>query len=67
MQAIELRPVGLDGSKCRSGEAPGPILVEIIGRVVPARCRSLLLASRPGTSARGLRDFRRLGVAGEGV
>ena len=24
MQGIELRPVGLDGSRCRSGEAPGP-------------------------------------------
>ena len=24
MQAIELRPVGLHGSRCRSGEAPGP-------------------------------------------
>ena len=24
MQVIELRPMGLDGSRCRSGEAPGP-------------------------------------------
>ena len=34
------------------GRPKGPVLVEMIGRVVPARCRSLLLASRQGTSVR---------------
>ena len=35
------------------GRPKGPIIVEMIGRVVPARCRSLLLASRRGTSVPG--------------
>ena len=35
------------------GRPKGPILVDMIGRVVPARCRSLLLASRRGTSVPG--------------
>ena len=43
---------GYMGVDVALGRPQGPILVEIIGRVVPARCRSLLLASRPGTSVR---------------